>query len=316
MLTSVLMPMRNAAPYVKAAIDSVLAHQGSPLELIVMDDGSTDESAAIVRSIEDARVRLYPGPQKGISACMNAAWAHATGDVVMRCDADDLFTPGRIADQLRILNAHPDAVAVAGGFSMIDARGRLLAEPFRGQDASSLIDITRELQTGITRTHLCAYAIRREAVSGEGPFREYFETAEDIDFALRLGNRGKVLHTSATAYLYRIHAPSITHTSGNNRRVFFESTARSFAVQRMAGMPDALAAGCPPAPPAATHGGHRAQNHVAQLREAECWRHLQEGHAMRALELAWLNVVDQPAHWRRWQTLVVLCIKAAAKQLN
>jgi glycosyltransferase involved in cell wall biosynthesis len=95
MLTSVLMPMRNAAPYVKSAIESVLAHQSSPLELVVMDDGSTDDSAAIVRSIIDKRVRLYPGPQAGISACLNAAWAHCSGDVVMRCDADDLFTPAR-----------------------------------------------------------------------------------------------------------------------------------------------------------------------------------------------------------------------------
>lgn len=311
MRVSVLMPMRNAAPYVKAAIDSVLAYREGPLELIVMDDGSTDRSADVVRALGDPRIRLSAGPQRGISACLNAAWSQACGEVVMRCDADDLYTPGRIRNQLQLLAAHPDAIAVCGGFVMIDSQGDLLAEPFRGQNERAEIDITDELLKGTTRTHFCAYALRRTAVQDSPPFREYFETAEDIDFALRLAQWGRVIHTAAPAYRYRIHAPSITHTSGNNRREFFEQTARAFAEQRRVGGTDALQDGCAPAPPARQETAMQAVDHAFQLRMAECWRHFQEGSYPKARQLAWRNLQLNPSRPQAWRTVLSLLAKMA-----
>src|SRR5205814_7748320 len=92
-LISVIIPMRNAERYVRAAVESVLAQKDVELEVIVVDDGSTDGSAEVVRGIGDARVRIIPGPQKGISASFNAGLAEARGELLARCDADDLYPP-------------------------------------------------------------------------------------------------------------------------------------------------------------------------------------------------------------------------------
>src|SRR3954471_10442870 len=89
-LISVIIPMKNAEAYVRAATESVLAQRDVELETIVVDDGSSDRSADVVRGIGDPRVRVVPGPQKGISAAFNAGLSVAKGEFLARCDADDL----------------------------------------------------------------------------------------------------------------------------------------------------------------------------------------------------------------------------------
>src|SRR5256885_5567543 len=100
--------MKNGEPFVRAAVESVLAQRGVELEVIVVDDGSTDRSAQIVREIGDPRVRIIPGPQKGISAAFNAGLAEAKGEFLSRCDADDLYPPERFGWQLEFLQKYPD----------------------------------------------------------------------------------------------------------------------------------------------------------------------------------------------------------------
>ena len=84
LLTTLLMPMRNARPFVAAALRSVLSQEGVDLEVVVIDDGSTDGSADAVRALGDPRVRIIDGPRQGISAAMNAgiAAARATSSAV------------------------------------------------------------------------------------------------------------------------------------------------------------------------------------------------------------------------------------------
>src|SRR5437016_1299456 len=109
---SVLMPMRNAEPYVKEAVTSVLAQDAPEMELVVVDDGSTDRSRQIVESFDDARVRIVEGPRRGFAAAWNTALAAATGKIVMQCDADDSYPPGRVAMQLGQLRDLPEFGAV------------------------------------------------------------------------------------------------------------------------------------------------------------------------------------------------------------
>ncbi len=127
-LVSVLMPMRNAEPFIRATLKSILAERAVDLEVVIIDDGSTDRSAAIVQSVGDPRVRLLPGPRSGIGAAFNTALAAAQGDLVARCDADDLYPPGRLAWQARWLEQHPEFGAVCGLFSTITPAGEHLVE--------------------------------------------------------------------------------------------------------------------------------------------------------------------------------------------
>ena len=108
---SVIVPTRNARAYVADAVRSVLDQPGVELEVIVIDDGSTDGSADVVRALNDPRVRIIPGPRAGISAAMNAGIEAARGQYLARCDADDLYPRGRLTRQLAWLAANPDVEA-------------------------------------------------------------------------------------------------------------------------------------------------------------------------------------------------------------
>src|SRR5687768_10592984 len=157
-LSSVIIPMKNAEPFVRAAVESVLAQRGVELEVIVIDDGSNDRSADVVRSINDARIRLIPGPRSGISAAFNAGLAEAKGEFLARCDADDLYPPDRLAWQLEFLQSHPDIGAVSGSFATITESG----EPVADQKHAQAGDVTEELRRGQGRSHVCAYLFRTE----------------------------------------------------------------------------------------------------------------------------------------------------------
>ena len=94
---SVIVPLYNAERYVTAALSSVLSEQQVPLEVIVVNDGSTDSSLERVKAIADSRLRLIDSPTKGIAAALNAGLAAACGEFLVRCDADDLYPNGRPA---------------------------------------------------------------------------------------------------------------------------------------------------------------------------------------------------------------------------
>src|SRR5512147_63035 len=94
---TVAMPARNAARFVAAAIDSVLRQEGIELELIVVDDCSVDNTAEVVASIRDRRVRLLRNPQRrGIGACHNLVLRHSRAPYIAHVDADDLILPGAL----------------------------------------------------------------------------------------------------------------------------------------------------------------------------------------------------------------------------
>lgn len=227
-LLSLIMPMHNAQRHVRAALRSVLADRDVPMQVIVVDDQSTDRSAAIVRQFGDQRINMIPGPGTGIADAFNAGLAVATGQVVMRCDADDLYPPGRIQRQLAFLQQHPDFGAVCGAFDAIDSTGQQVSDLNHSEDAC---EITDELRDGQTRTHLCTFAVRTEHLRRLGGCRSYFVTAEDVDLQLRLPMACRVWYEPECAYHYRLHDASITHRQADPVRRFYEETARLFAQQ-------------------------------------------------------------------------------------
>ncbi|HEY8708373.1 MAG TPA: glycosyltransferase family A protein [Burkholderiaceae bacterium] len=310
MLVSVIMAMRNAEPYVRQALASVLQETEVPLEVVVVDDGSTDRSRAIVQGIGDPRVRIVDGPRRGVSASINTGLAAARGDIIMKCDADDLYPPGRIGDQVAWLYAHPEHDAVCGAFSTIDSGGRAVADLcVRAEDLSAQ-EISSELRSGTTRTSLCTYAIRRSALSAVGLHRDYFETSSDIDLQLRLGEACRVAYLPENTYFYRLHDASITHTQGNARRVFYENTVREFQRQRLATGTDDLAAGHPPVPPA-SHGDAPGQvaSQIQGMLLGEAWRELAKGHRRAAAAKAWRAVVANPSSRATWISAIKLGVR-------
>jgi len=304
---TVIVPMRNARGYVGDTLRSVLAETVHPLEVVVIDDGSTDGSAAEVAALNDPRVRLIPGPQRGIAAAVNAGLAAARGGVVIRCDADDLLVPGRIGVQLGLLDDRPDAVAVCGGYETIDARGRPIAVLPTGDGPA---DIEGELRAGTTRTHLGTFAIRRAALETLGGARDHFVGTEDIDLQLRLGCLGVVLYVPGPVYRYRLHDASSTHTQPSPQREFLTAQARRFVRQRVATGADDLDRGVAEAPPADRAGDRAmsAREQACSMQIGRAWRLRRDGHRLQAVA-AMTRVLAanplRPAVWKQWVWMLV-----------
>lgn len=112
---SVLMPVYNAAKDLPAALDSVLAQSWRDFEFVIVDDGSEDESPAIVAARRDPRIRHLRRPHGGFAAALNHGLDEARGEYVARMDADDVCEPERLAEQVRFMDAHP-RIGISGAF--------------------------------------------------------------------------------------------------------------------------------------------------------------------------------------------------------
>jgi hypothetical protein len=240
---------------------------------------------------------------------MNAALAAAKGEWICRCDADDLYPPGRLARQMNWLESHPDFGAVCASFCTITSKGRPIADMATGTSAE---EITDELRNGITRTHFGAYLSRADALQRAGGFRPWFITAEDVDLQLRLGEVCRVGYEPIVSYAYRLHDASITHQQADARRVFYDSTAKAFSAQRRETGMDDLQRGAPPTPPVESKNEdvvvHSATRQVQQVLIGKSWKHHQAGQKLRAIMTGFRACLMGPGNLGVWKSLGALAM--------
>lgn len=115
MKVSVVIPVYNKGPFLREAVDSILAQTFKDFELICVDDKSTDNSLEILRGVQDPRLRIIEQPVNGgPAAAANAGFDAARGEYIVRMDADDIAVPERIAVQVAFMDAHPELVLSGG----------------------------------------------------------------------------------------------------------------------------------------------------------------------------------------------------------
>lgn len=305
---SVIMPARNAQAYIAESIRGILHQSGCNLELIIVDDKSTDRTGEIARDVAGSKARIVNGPGEGISRAMNLGVGIATGEYIARCDADDIFPQDRLQRQEKWLSEHPEFIAICGGFSTISGRGKLLMKMPTGLSAQ---EITEEVINGKPRTHLGTFLIRANAIRQIGGFRDWFLTAEDIDLQLRLAEIGRIWYEPADWYHYRIHDESITHNIDSARRKFFDEQAVLFQQQRRRSGTDELQRGSPPMLPEKSDDALKAREHRWNLMVGAAWS---QDHQSRTASLkAGLRVcMAEPWRWGSWRNLGALAIKGSA----
>ncbi len=291
---SVHMPVFNAEPFLAEAVESILAQTMPDFEFIVIDDGSTDGSAALLDDFaaRDSRIRLVRRPNRGITATRNEALDLAQAEYFAVMDADDVALPERLQRQVDYLDAHPECVAVGSTVLLIDAEGapiRRLSEETEHVD----IDALHLAGRGGIITHP-ASMMRRAALVEIGGYRAQFQTAEDLDVFLRLAERGRLANLPEVLLHYRQHAASTCHTRRvrvrqDNRAVVAEARARR-------GLP-ADADGAEPA---------SADREVAAF-EHHCkwaWWALEAGYVRTARKHARAAVRRAPWAPRAWRVLL------------
>ena len=201
---SVFMPVYNGEPFLAASIDSVLTQTLTDLELVIVENGSTDGSRDTARDAcrRDPRVRLIEHARPlGIVGAGNAAVAAARAALVARQDQDDLSHPRRLERQVACLDRAPDAVAVGTLCDCVNAAGRRV----RPRDRWRLVG--RRVIPPFAHGSVC---MRRSAFDRVGGYRNGTHHWEDVDLFLRLVQVGPILVLPDALYRYRFHASSVT----------------------------------------------------------------------------------------------------------
>jgi len=205
---TVIIPTYNRVRYLGEAIKSVLDQELSDLELIVVDDGSTDATPQLLRAITDPRMRCVSQPNRGISAAMNAGVRAARGDFVARLDSDDLWMPDMLLTLVGILEARPEiGVAYAKG-QAIDSNGHLLPQLF-GMPERFPGDSLRSLAYDDCTCNI-ALVVRHSCFERTDLYDESLIANEDWDMRLRLARHCRFCFVDQVLAHVRWHDDNLT----------------------------------------------------------------------------------------------------------
>ena len=217
-LVSVLMPVCNAMPFLPTALESIQNQTYRNVQIVIVDDGSTDDSARVLDEAAnlDQRITIIRRGNTGLCVALNEALASATGRYVARMDADDWSHPQRLAEQVDFLEAHPKVIAVGTSIRRVDDADRPICDRLLPDTHNAIEQL---LLSGIAGglTHATAM-IRREALMRlSGPYRPEYQGAEDLDLFLRLGEIGEMANLPQVRYHVRMHLASATKTDSQRR---------------------------------------------------------------------------------------------------
>ncbi len=236
---SIVVPVFNAAGTLAATLDSVWAQTFGDFELLVVNDGSTDGTGALLAGQSDPRLQVIDGRHGGASASRNRGVAQARGEFVAFLDGDDLWLTDKLRDQVMALEAAPDAALAYSWTDLIDESGRVIQ---RGSHVVAngrvypLLASRNFLDCGSTplvrRSALLAAAAPAEA----GPFDESLRGGEDWDLWLRIAARQAFVCVPAVQVHYRVHGSSAV--SKAEQQVQDVRTVIARAVARLPASPE------------------------------------------------------------------------------
>lgn len=219
-IVTVLMPVYNAEAFVATAIDSVLRQSFTQFELLIISDGSSDQSAEIITSFRDERIRFINNERNlGLIATLNSGIRLASGKFIARMDADDVCLPDRLSKQVAFLEQRVDVAVVASLVDFINTDGEVTGNWSTDQSAVSEQDIALVM----ARTNCIAHpsVIMRTEIARKYLYQTNQKGAEDWDLWLRLLADGhRIAKISEVLLHYRIHPDSIT--AGDKRKELLE----------------------------------------------------------------------------------------------
>ena len=201
------MSVRNGAPWVREAVESVLAQTAPDLELIVIDDGSTDATPDLLTALRDPRLRVERQPPAGLTLALNRALKLARAPLLARLDADDLAVPDRVARQRTFLDSHPEVGLLGTGAREVDPSGRemgIVSPPV--EDAA----IRRALIRENPFVHSSVMMRRSALLRVGGGYDETLPVAQDYDLWMRMSRITRLANLSAPLVVRRLVAGRVS----------------------------------------------------------------------------------------------------------
>jgi len=199
---SVVIPLYNKERSIRSTIESVLSQTYPNFELIIVNDGSTDNSLQVVQSFNDSRIIIYNKPNGGVSSARNLGIQQSKNDYVVFLDADDFWFPFCLDEFCRLINAFPDAEVFCTNYNMT-------GKNLKGSDRIYLVDdyyytsayFLAKWSIPIMLTG--CLAIKRNLFAEVGDFNENITHGEDVDMWQRLANRYKLAKSEKVTTIYR-----------------------------------------------------------------------------------------------------------------
>jgi len=206
----VLLPVRNGAPYLRDAIESILAQSFKDFRLLIIDDGSTDETPAIAAAFadHDPRIVLVTSNGTGLIDALNLGIARSTSPLIARMDADDLALPNRFERQIGYLQTHPNVDVVGSWVQPIDLNNQDLGSETRYPTGPD--EIRSCLFSGQNPIANPSILMRRTAIEKVGGYRKPMQTAEDFDLWLRVADIGDLANLPEVLLRYRVHPNQVS----------------------------------------------------------------------------------------------------------
>lgn len=202
-LVSAIIPNYNNAQFLRAAVESVFAQSYPNIELIVVDDGSTDESLKVLDQFGD-RISVIRQPNRGVSAARNAGIENSLGDYVAFLDADDVWRPDKLSSQIPLF-ADNEIGLVHCGVADIDDRGSIIDTHLEGRNGWVAKDLLR-YQGPVILGGGSAVVVSRKAIETVGIFDEDLRVGEDWEFYYRVARHFKAGFVREVLVEYRRHS--------------------------------------------------------------------------------------------------------------
>jgi len=209
---SIVLPVHNGARYLGLAIDSLLAQTLGDFELLLLDDGSSDDSLAIARTYaaRDPRVQVHALTHRGLSAILNDGLRLARAPLIARMDSDDIAWPERLARQVSFLDAHPHIALVGGNVRFMDEAGAV-------RPADPLPCTPSDLKSQMLFHNVLVHptvVMRACEVFAVGGYRLPFALAEDYDLWLRMEERSALANLPDVVLDFRRHSANVSSRFG------------------------------------------------------------------------------------------------------
>jgi len=239
---SVLLSCYNGARWLREAINSVLDQTFGDFEFIIVDDGSTDSSAEIIRHFaeQDTRIVVITKCNTGLVDSLNVGIQRASGEWIARIDADDICEPDRLESQLVMARLNPDLVFIGSDLLEIDENGNAI-KIYRYPDKHSLL--VRNLSSSRKFPPHSSAFYRADVVRSIGCYRFRIRRAQDWDLWLRLSEVGQLGSIDRPLVRIRKHLGQISHDESGRRQLVDSRVAIISYWLRHYGIPDPVASG-------------------------------------------------------------------------
>jgi glycosyltransferase involved in cell wall biosynthesis len=238
---SVLMPCYNAAAFLRESVSSILNQTYPHFELLIADDGSTDDTRAIVGSFRDARIKRLDRPAHlGYLKIVNFLFTQVSGAFFAFQDADDRSEPTRFERQMDLFDRHPEIHLCTTDYHRTNSDGRIRTTRRWPTD----YDLVRRDPTQKLKICKASILARREVLDAVPGYREFFDNmgGEDIDWAYRIVERFPARHLPEVLYRYRMHYSS-AKAAHSHARYYVMQIVEKFRRQRLSTGADWLETG-------------------------------------------------------------------------